>query len=74
VPADAGSISRGALLSTLRAEYDPTRPVHVITVGYGRDVDLGALRAIADATHGSASAADDPRDIDRVLFQALSSL
>jgi Ca-activated chloride channel homolog len=71
---DEGSISRATLLSTLRAEYDPARPVHVITVGYGGDVDLGALQAIAAATHGSASAADDPRDIDKVLFQALSSL
>jgi hypothetical protein len=71
---DAGSISRSALLSTLRAEYDPAKPVHIITVGYGNDVDLGALQAIARATHGSATAASDPRDIDTVLFQALSSL
>lgn len=71
---DAGSISRQQLLAALKAEYDPTRPVHVITVGYGTDVDLGALQAIAKATHGSATAADDPRDIDTVLFQALSSL
>jgi Ca-activated chloride channel homolog len=71
---DEGSISRDQLLSALRAEYDPVRPVHVITVGYGGDVDLGALQAIAAVTHGSASAADDPRDIDKVLFQALSSL
>lgn len=71
---DAGSISRDKLLATLRSEYDPARPVHVITVGYGNDVDLSALKAIAAATHGSATAANDPRDIDRVLFQALSSL
>lgn len=71
---DPGSISRDALLSTLQAEYDATRPVHLIMVGYGTDVDLGALKAIAKATHGSASTADDPRDIDKVLFQALSSL
>jgi Ca-activated chloride channel family protein len=71
---DRGSISLAKLLSTLRAEYDPSRPVHVITVGYGSDIDLPALKAIASATHGSATAADDPRDIDTVLFQALSSL
>jgi Ca-activated chloride channel family protein len=71
---DTGSISRSALLSALKAEYDPARPVHVITVGYGDDVDLPALQAIAAATHGSATAAKDPRDIDKVLFQALSSL
>jgi Mg-chelatase subunit ChlD len=71
---DDRSISRATLLSTLRAEYDPARPVHIITVGYGDDVDLDALKAIAAATRGSASAADDPRDIDKVLFQALSSL
>lgn len=71
---DAGSISRDRLLSTLRSEYDPSRPVHLITIGYGADVDMGALTAIARATHGTATAAGDPRDIDRVLFQALSSL
>ncbi|HET8616616.1 MAG TPA: VWA domain-containing protein [Actinomycetales bacterium] len=71
---DDGSISRTTLLSTLRAEYDPARPVHVITVGYGADVDVDALKAIAAATHGTATVAKDPRDIDRVLFSALSSL
>jgi hypothetical protein len=71
---DDGSISREKLLSTLRTEYDPARPVHVIAVGYGADVDADALKAIASATHGSATVAKDPRDIDRVLFQALGTL
>lgn len=71
---DAGSISRDDLLSRLRAEYDPARPVHLVMVGYGTDVDLDALKAIATATHGSASMASDPRDIDAVLLDALGTL
>lgn len=59
------------LLSTLRAEADPRRPVAVITIGIGPDADMEALRAIAEVTDGRAYQAVDPAEIRGVFLDAL---
>ena len=68
---DERGITREALLSTLTAEVDPTRPIKVIGVALGPDADLSALEQIAEATGGAAYAAVDPADLQTVLFDAL---
>ncbi|HZI96821.1 MAG TPA: VWA domain-containing protein [Actinomycetales bacterium] len=68
---DSTGIDLLGLLETLQAEADPQRPVKVIAVGLGPDADSEALDQIADATGGAAYAADDPRDLQTVLFDAL---
>lgn len=60
---DPDSIGLPALLSRLRAEYDPAKPVRIITIGVGDDVDVGALSAIAQATHGQSYIVKSPRQI-----------
>jgi Ca-activated chloride channel family protein len=67
---DAG-IQLDALLSTLRSEADPSRPVKVVAIALGPDADLGALQQIADATGGAAYQALDPEDLQGVLFDAI---
>jgi hypothetical protein len=59
------------LAATLEREDDPDRPVQVVAVGLGPDADDAALQRIADVTGGAAYAADDPRDLQTVLFDAL---
>ena len=59
------------LLSTLRAEADPARPVKVVGIALGPDADLGALEQIGEATGGSAYPALDPEDLQGVLFDAI---
>jgi VWA domain-containing protein len=68
---DDTGIGLDELLSTLRAEADPARPVKVIGIALGPDADQGALQQIADATGGAAYAALDPEDLQGVLFDAI---
>jgi hypothetical protein len=67
---DAG-IQLDELLSTLRAEADPNRPVKVVGIALGPDADLSALEQIGDATGGAAYPALDPEDLQGVLFDAI---
>ncbi|KRF18859.1 hypothetical protein ASG90_02900 [Nocardioides sp. Soil797] len=68
---DPGSIELGELLSTLRAEVDPAKPVRVIAIGISEDADMDALQKIADATGGQAFSARDPRDIMTVMSKSM---
>ena len=68
---DADGLTLPQLLSTLRAEEDPQRPVRVIGVALGPDADLDAVERIAEATGGSAYSAVEESDLQDVLFDAL---
>ncbi len=70
---DAGGISLQGLVDTLRSEADPDRPVQLIGVAFGPDTDLEALRQICEATGGQAYDAQDPGDLQGVLFDAIRS-
>ncbi|GAA3892061.1 substrate-binding and VWA domain-containing protein [Saccharothrix violaceirubra] len=69
---DISSIDLPTLLSTLREEADPARPVPMFLVGLGADADLDALRQIAEATGGKAYQALKGEDIRTVLLDAIS--
>lgn len=68
---DAGGISLQGLIDTLRAEADEDRPVQLIGVAFGPDTDLEALRQLCEATGGRAYDAQDPSDLQTVLFDAI---
>jgi hypothetical protein len=68
---DADTVGLPALLQTLAAEVDATRPVKVIGIALGPDADLEALQQIATATGGAAYSAVDENDLQTVLFDAL---
>ncbi|WP_164465314.1 substrate-binding and VWA domain-containing protein [Phytoactinopolyspora halophila] len=59
------------LLTQLRAQHDPARPVLLITIGIGPDADMDALRQISEATGASAYQAEDPEDIQDIFFRAM---
>ena len=67
-----GGLDLSTLLARLRAG-DSRRQVRVITIGYGPDADFAALRQIATATKGSWHEAPDPRQIERIFIQAITS-
>ncbi|MDP9417167.1 MAG: substrate-binding and VWA domain-containing protein [Actinomycetota bacterium] len=71
---DDESIGRQALLDTLRREWDPQRPVRMITIGYGANADTKIMRRISKATGGRSCHSRDPADIDRILLEALTKL
>lgn len=67
-----GGLDLNALLTRLRAEADPTRPVEVIGIGLGPDADMTVLTQIAAATGGKAYQALDAATFRAVFFDALS--
>ncbi|OZC55302.1 hypothetical protein CH267_11920 [Rhodococcus sp. 06-621-2] len=70
---DPGSISLDELLSTLRAEQDPTKPVVIVTIGITDDADAGVLQQISAATGGTSFLARNPAEIPNVFVNALKS-
>jgi Bacterial extracellular solute-binding protein/von Willebrand factor type A domain len=68
---DPGGHTLNGLLAALNRVEDPRRPVQVITVGMGPDVDPAALRRIAEATGGASYVARDPSAVAQILDDAL---
>ena len=71
---DPVGISREELLRRLAAAADPARPVPVIGLAIGPDVDPGPLDEITRATGGRSFVVTDPARIDTVFFAALGAL
>jgi hypothetical protein len=69
---DQRDISLGQLLTSLRAGYNPQRPVEIIAVTAGTDGELAALRQIAAITHGAFYTVAQPSDIASVFFDAIA--
>jgi hypothetical protein len=67
-----GDISAAVLLADLHVLYDPKRPVEIVVVMVGRAGDFGALRQIAAATGGRASAVTDPGQIGAASYGAVA--
>lgn len=70
---DPDSISLDELLSTLRAEQDPSKPVVIVTIGITDDADAGVLQQISAATGGTSFVARNPAEIPNVFVNALRS-
>ncbi|WP_067496899.1 substrate-binding domain-containing protein [Actinoplanes sp. TFC3] len=67
-------ISRGTLISELKKASDPRRPVRMVIVGIGNEVDANELDAIAGATSaGGVFIAEDPAKISDIFLEAISS-
>ena len=68
---DPGDLDLPTLLSQLKAEYQPGKPVHIVTIGFGNDADANALKQISDATHGQSYLVKDPKDILGVILDSI---
>ncbi|GAA4666620.1 substrate-binding domain-containing protein [Amycolatopsis dongchuanensis] len=71
---DPHGISRDQLLDQLRSLQDPKRPLPVIAIGLGTDIDVPELDAITAATGGRAFVAPDLAHIADVFYGALAGL
>ena len=71
---DPGGISAADLLTRLRAEADPLRPVTLVGVTIGPDGDTAELGQIARATGGRSFVVTDPSRVDTVFSAALGAL
>jgi Ca-activated chloride channel family protein len=69
----SSSLTLDQLIARLRAEYNPAKPVHVITISYSPDADASALQQISAATGARSYSAQDPRTILDVMVNALTA-
>jgi hypothetical protein len=66
-------ISRDNLLSQLKKLQDPKRPVRMVIIGIGNEVDRNELEAITNATSaGGVFIAPDPAKIADIFLQAIA--
>ncbi|TVT13651.1 VWA domain-containing protein [Amycolatopsis acidiphila] len=71
---DPHGITRDQLLAGLRSLQDPRRPLPIIGIGMGGDIDVPELDAITGATGGKTFVAPDPARISDVFYGALAGL
>ncbi|MEJ3744391.1 substrate-binding domain-containing protein [Actinomycetes bacterium KLBMP 9797] len=71
---NASRISRAQLLAGLRELHDPRRPLPILFIGIGGDIDRGELNEIAKATGGRVFESREPSGIRQIFFSALADL
>lgn len=71
---DVSSLTRDQLITELTALQDPKKPVRILFVGIGPDVDAAELDQIAGVTGGRAFTAPDPAGIRNIFAAALAEL
>jgi hypothetical protein len=71
---DPQGITRDQLLAELAKLQDPRRPLPVIGIGIGTDIDIAELNEITMATGGKTFVASDPAKIGDVFYGALATL
>ncbi|WP_370948245.1 VWA domain-containing protein [Amycolatopsis sp. cg5] len=72
--ADPGGLTREQLLVELGKLQNLARPIPIIGIGIGPDIDAAELQEITKPTGGQAFTTPDPGKISDVFFGALSKL
>lgn len=71
---NGSSITRDQLLAELRAMQDPARPLALVVIGIGSDIDTAELSQIAQAARGVSFTTADPAKIGDIYYAALSRI
>jgi hypothetical protein len=71
---DREGISLDRLREELGKLQDPRKPLPVIGIGIGPDIDVTELQAVSAATGGESFTTADPRKISDVFYLALSKI
>ncbi|MFD8494817.1 substrate-binding and VWA domain-containing protein [Amycolatopsis sp. NPDC059657] len=71
---DRDGINLDQLKRELGRLQDPRKPLPVIGIGIGPDIDATELQAVSAATGGESFTTADPRKISDVFYQALSKI
>ena len=70
---DDEGLTQAQLVSSLKATVDPKRPVRMIIIGIGTEVDPQELKVITDATGGGVFTTEDPAKMGEIFLEAISS-
>jgi Ca-activated chloride channel family protein len=68
---DVSGLSLPQLVSSLKAQADPKRPITAIFIAYGADADVRSMGTAAAAVHGRTYWAQNPADIGKVFLAAM---
>ncbi|MGC5054897.1 substrate-binding and VWA domain-containing protein [Micromonospora sp. DT48] len=71
---DADTIGRADFLAELKRLQEPRRPLPIIFIGLGADIDPEELKAITKVTGGQVFVTEQPSGIRRIFFSALADL
>ncbi|MDQ2750169.1 MAG: VWA domain-containing protein [Actinomycetota bacterium] len=66
---DPDDLNLPALITALKARFDPKRPVNINTIALGADADVSALQQISAATAGRTYVVRKPQDIRSVFVR-----
>lgn len=69
---DAKGISQQELLNKLKQLADPERPIQVVIIGIGSDINRSELDAIVKVTGGGVFVTEDPTKIGDIFLKAIS--
>ncbi|HEX2771553.1 MAG TPA: VWA domain-containing protein, partial [Micromonosporaceae bacterium] len=69
---DANGITQAKLLSDLKAVADPKRPIQVVIIGIGNEVNEAELASITKVTGGGVFVTEDPAKIGDIFLRAIS--
>ncbi|NUP78549.1 MAG: VWA domain-containing protein, partial [Nonomuraea sp.] len=69
---DGKGVKLPQLLNDLRNEWDPDKPVQIVIIAFGKDVDRAGLAQITAVTNGSLHEAQEPGEIIDVFLGALA--
>ncbi|MGL5911152.1 MAG: substrate-binding and VWA domain-containing protein [Phycicoccus sp.] len=70
----AGKLTLDRTIDQLRLRYDGSRPVRIVTLGYGEAVDVATLKKLADVTGGSTYQGVTEKEVDGLLASVLADL
>ena len=69
---DRNGITQAKLLSDLKALADPKRPIQVVIIGIGNEVNQAELTSITKVTGGGVFVTEDPANIGTIFLRAIS--
>lgn len=70
---DSSGVELRAVQKQLELLADVTRPIRVVLLGIGPDIDMEQLRGIAETTGGAAFQVSSPEEMQSIFLQALLS-
>jgi Ca-activated chloride channel family protein len=69
---DANGITQAKLLADLKRIADPERPIQVVIIGIGNEVDRAELEGITKITGGGVFVTEDPAKIGDIFLKAIA--